>query len=118
MSKCLRLSLIATMALLVSSIAGAANGPLLQPIHVKMLYIDGTNGGGNIVVGFDTGSMPGCYGDSVGYLLTSNSRFKELHAQLLTMIAMGGIKGYVLYTVTGPPGAWSTCTFDGFEFVP
>jgi len=105
------------VSFLVFGIANAANGPPEQPIHVTMLYVDGQNGG-NIVVAFDPGSMPGCYGDSLGYLLTSNPLFKELHAQMLAMIAMGGIKGYVLYRVTGPVGSWSTCTFDGFQFTP
>jgi len=74
--------LTAAVSFLLSGIANAANGPLEQPIHVTMLYVDGQNGG-NIVVAFDPGSMPGCYGDSLGYLLTSNPLFKELHAQML-----------------------------------
>jgi hypothetical protein len=117
MNKYWRLSLIATVSFLLSGIASADNGPLQQPIQVTMLYVDGQNGG-NIVVAFGPNSMPGCYGNSLGYLLTSNPLFKELHAQILAMIAMGGIKGYVLYRVTGSAGAWSTCTFDGFQFVP
>jgi hypothetical protein len=57
--------------------------------------------------------MPGCYGNSGGYLYTSNTFFKELYAQLLTMIATGGIPAMVVYTQNAPTGNWTDCTIDG-----
>jgi len=62
--------------------------------------------------------MPGCYGDSGGYLYTSNSAFKELYAQLLTILATGGIRANVVYTLNSSTGNWGDCTIDGLYLQP
>jgi hypothetical protein len=102
--------------LIDSAAAYGATGPLQTPVRVTSLYTDGPYS--NIVVSFGDNSLPGCYGNSTAVLLTSNVRFKELYAQLLMLIAMGGVKGYVNYTQNTPTGNWSDCFLNGLYLTP
>ena len=97
------------------STASASLGPLMQPLRVTVMYTLDTS---NVYVQFQNGAMPGCYAAAGGLLLVANSRFKELYAQLLTMVALGGVKAYVFYTQNTPTNNWSDCFLDGLELVP
>lgn len=71
-----------------------------------------------IYVSFQSNAMPGCYGNAGGYLYSSNLLFKELHAQLLTMVANGGIRAAVVFTQNTPTGNWDDCTINGIYLLP
>ena len=101
---------------LASQLAFAAIGPQQAPLRVTQMYL--VHGNGTLYVSFQTGAMPGCYGNAGGYLYTSNTAFKDLHAQLLTMLAMGGIRASVVYTVNASTGNWGDCTIDGLYLQP
>ena len=92
------------------------NGPTMTPLKVSQMYARDASGA--IYVAFQTGAMPGCYGNSGGYLVTGNSLFKELYAQLLTMVASGGIRASVIYTQNTPTNNWSDCTIEGIQLLP
>ena len=62
--------------------------------------------------------MPGCYNNSGGYLHSSNSMYKELYAQLLTITAAGGLRAAVLYTQNTPTNNWGDCTIEGIYLLP
>jgi len=67
-----------------------------------------------VYVAFQNGAMPGCYGGAGGYLYTSNTFFNQIYPQLLTMIATGGLRAMVVYTINTPGGTnWGDCTIDG-----
>lgn len=105
----------AALGLGIGSSATAANGPIITLKLVHLYTVDSAA----LYVGFQPGAMPGCYGNSGGYLWRSNSAFKELHAQLLTMMAVGGIRAYVVYTPKSvPTGNWDDCTLEGLYLMP
>jgi hypothetical protein len=105
----------AALGLGIGSNAMAANGPVMT-LKLAHLY---TVDSGALYVGFQSGAMPGCYGNSGGYLWRSHTAFKDLYAQLLTMMAMGGIRAYVVYTPKSTPtGNWDDCTLDGLYLMP
>jgi len=58
------------------------------------------------------------YNNSGGYLFTSNSFFKELYAQLMLMVANGGIRAAVIYTQNPQTLNWSDCTIEGISLQP
>jgi hypothetical protein len=92
------------------------NGPMMTPLKVSQMYARDASGA--IYVAFQTGAMPGCYGSNGGYLMTGNSLFKELYAQLLTMAATGGIRASVIYTQNTVTNNWSDCTIEGIQLLP
>jgi len=94
----------------------AATGPVQSPLKVTSIYM--LDGSGAVYVGFQAGAMPGCYANSGGYLLPSNSFFKELYAQLLTMVASGGVRASVLYTQNTPTNNWGDCFITGIYLMP
>ena len=106
---------VALVSALSNGTASAATGPYMQPLRVSVLYTVNTS---QVYVEFQPGSMPGCYGNSGGFLLTTNPRFKEIYAELLMMIALGGVRAVVVYTQNVPTGNWSDCYFDGLHLVP
>lgn len=106
----------ALTAMLLASIAGAATGPTQSPLRITSMYTNQASGA--IYVGFQAGAMPGCYANSGGYLFPSNAMFKEIYAQLLTMVANGGIQAAVIYTQNTPTNNWSDCTIDGIYLMP
>jgi hypothetical protein len=93
----------------------AATGPTQVPLKVTTTYI---NGAGAMYVQFQSGAMPGCYNNSGGYLYSSNPFFKEIYAQLMMMVTMGGMRAAVLYTQNAQTGNWSDCTIDGIYLQP
>jgi hypothetical protein len=103
-------------AAFVSPFALATIGPQQTPLRVTQMYL--IHGNGALYVSFQSGAMPGCYGNSGGYLYLSNSAFKELYAQLLTMVATGGIRASVVFTFNGSTGNWGDCTIDGLYLQP
>jgi len=110
-------ALAATVGLCLGSPAFAvSNGPTMTPLKVTQMYARDASGA--IYVAFQPGAMPGCYGTSGGYLLTSNSLFKELYAQLLTMVANGGIRASVIYTQNTPTNNWGDCFIEGIQLLP
>jgi hypothetical protein len=101
---------------LASQFALATIGPQQTPLRITQMYrIDGQS---VLYVSFQTGAMPGCYGDSGGYLFVTNSAFKELYAQLLMILGTGGIRASVVYTVNASTGNWGDCTIDGLYLQP
>jgi len=92
------------------------NGPIMTPLKVSQMYTRHTSGA--IYVAFQAGAMPGCYSNSGGYLRTDNSLFKEIYAQLLTMMASGGLRAHVIYTQNPPTNNWSDCTIEGIQLLP
>jgi hypothetical protein len=62
--------------------------------------------------------MPCCFSNQGGYLYTTNSFYKELYAQLMLMVANGGIRASVIYTVNASSNEWSDCTIDGIYLLP
>ena len=100
----------------VSNGVFAAIGPTQSPLRVTTMYTKDANG--TIYVAFQSGAMPGCYSGAGGYLFTSNTFYKEIYSQLLTMVANGGIKASVIYTQNYSAGQWSDCTIDGIYLQP
>jgi|SRR6185503_6024284 len=107
---------ILMIGICVGGAAHAATGPAQSPLKVTGMYTKDLNGA--IYVSFQTGAMPGCYGNAGGYLLPTNTAFKELYAQLLLMIANGGIHAAVVYTQNTPTNNWSDCNIDGLYLLP
>jgi hypothetical protein len=105
----------ALAAVLASNSALAAIGPTQSPLRITAMY---TKDNGSIYVAFQPGAMPGCYANSGGYLFSSNTFFKEIYAQLLTLVASGGIQASVIYTQNTPTGNWGDCTVDGLYLIP
>ncbi len=105
---------LALIGLLISSNSFAETGPVSDKLNVQYMYTHGS-----LYVRFNNGSMPGCHGNNSGRLYDTNSRFDEIYAQLLTMIAMGGIKGQVIYKINNPgAGQWSDCEISGLILHP
>jgi hypothetical protein len=96
--------------------AMAVQGPMQTPLKVTGMYTN--NSGGTIYVSFQNGAMPGCYNNSGGYLHSTNTMYKEIYAQLLTITASGGIRAAVLYTQNTPTNNWSDCTIEGIYLIP
>lgn len=109
-------SILATLGLLMSGTASAVIGPVQQPLKVTGIYMN--NGSGAVYVGFQPGAMPGCYNNSGGYLFTSNTNYKELYAQILTIVASGGIRASVVFTQNTPTNNWDDCTITGLYLMP
>lgn len=107
---------LVVLGLWVADGALAASGPTQTPLKVVAMYTN--NPSGTIYVAFQAGSMPGCYGNAGGYLFTSNSFYKELYAQLLMMVASGGIRAAVIYTQNPVTNNWSDCTIEGISLQP
>jgi len=92
----------------------AETGPLLSPLKVKYMYT-----GGYLYIRFSNGSMPGCHGNNSGRLHSDNPLYDQLYSQVLTMVATGGIRGQVIYTVVNPEaGNWGDCKIDGLALYP
>jgi len=109
-------SSLALLLLAHSATVFGTSSALQTPVRVTSLYTDGPYS--NILVSFGANSLPGCYGNNTAVLSTANVRFKELYAQLLMLIAMGGVKGYVNYTQNTPTGNWSDCLLEGLYLTP
>lgn len=113
-----RLSITA-LALIGASFADTAfavTGPTQAPLRISQMYTRDT--GGAIYVAFQSGAMPGCYSNAGGYLHISNTFFKEIYAQLLTLAASGGMRASVIYTQNTPTNNWGDCTIDGIYLLP
>jgi len=106
---------LAVLGVLHGNCVFAATGPTESPLRVASIY---TTNSAAIYVQFQSGAMPGCYASAGGYLYASNSLFKELYAQLLTMVASGGIQAAVIYTQNTPTNNWGDCTIDGIYLLP
>jgi hypothetical protein len=107
--------LFAVLGVLQGNSVFAAIGPTQSPLRVAAMY---SANSGSIYVAFQSGAMPGCYGNAGGYLFANNLRFKEIHAQLLTMVASGGIRAAVVFTQNTPSNNWDDCTIDGIYLLP
>lgn len=105
-------------ALLIFSILSyssvAETGSVMSPLKVQYMYSQGSS----IYIRFSNGSMDGCHGGNSGRLASSNILFDSLYSQVLTIIAMGGIKGQVLYNVNSSSGNWSDCEITGLVLFP
>jgi hypothetical protein len=95
----------------LAQISWADTGPTQSPLRITGMFTK--NGNGTIYVQFQPGSMPGCYATSGGYLFPSNTFYKEIYAQLLSINAGVSIKASVLFTVNASANQWSDCTIDG-----
>lgn len=115
MTRNLAVSVLALLGLAVSGNAQAVIGPSQSPLKVTSMY---ANDGSSVYVGFQPGAMPGCYNNQGGYLHTNNVLFKELYAQLLTIVATGGIRAAVVYTQNTPTNNWGDCTITGIYLLP
>jgi hypothetical protein len=94
----------------------AATGPTQSPLRISVMYTKDLNG--LIYVQFQSGAMPGCYANSGGYLAPTNTSYKEIYAQLMIMVANGGLRASVLYTQHTPTNNWGDCTIDGIYLLP
>ncbi len=101
--------------MLLGSFVFAENGPLNSKLKPSKIYNDG---GSSYYIEFNSGSMPGCYSDKGGRLKSTNPLFKETYSTVLTMMAIGGIRGHVVFNVTGTDGSWSECEIVGFDLKP
>ncbi len=102
------------MLTMVSTTAFTDTGPVLDPLKIQYMYTHDS-----IYVRFSNGAMPGCHGNNAGRLYDSNSRFDEIFSQLLTMTALGGVKGQVIFKVDNPgAGQWSDCQISGLVLHP
>ena len=111
----LKFSLIG-VGLLLGSAAHAVSGPTQAPLKISVMYTNGQSGA--IYVAFQNGSMPGCYSNAGGYLYPTNPYFKEIYAQLMLMMANGGLRASVLYTQNTPTNNWGDCNIDGIYYLP
>jgi hypothetical protein len=102
---------IAALGIGFTTSVSAATGPTETPLKITAMYIKGGNG--TIYVAFQSGAMPGCYANAGGYLYPTNTYYKEIYAQLLTMNATGGLQAAVIYTQNASTNNWSDCTIDG-----
>lgn len=107
---------LAISCLCLGSSVIAATGPTQSPLRITTMYTK--NGNGAIYVAFQSGAMPGCYGNAGGYLFQTNALFKEIYAQLLTLTANGGVQASVIYTQNVVTGNWGDCTIDGIVLTP
>lgn len=107
--------LLLLLAVLLTRLSYADTGPTQAPLRVTTMYTAGN--GGSVYVEFEAGAMPGCYSDAGGQLKKSNPDFEVVYSQVLTMMATGGVRGKVLYTVTSGSG-WAKCRIDGFWLLP
>jgi hypothetical protein len=108
--------LLSAIGVLHGATAFAATGPTESPLRVAAMYA--TSASSAIYVQFQSGAMPGCYANAGGYLYLNHPIFKELYAQLLTMVASGGIQAAVIYTQNTPTNNWGDCTIDGLYLFP
>jgi hypothetical protein len=115
-SRLIAACLLAALGILNGGRVLAATGPTQSPLRVTAMYTN--HGSGAIYVHFQSGAMPGCYLNAGGYLFITNSFFKEIYAQLLTMTASGGIQASVIYTQHTPTNNWGDCTIDGLYLQP
>jgi len=109
-------ALTLALGLSLGQSAFAVSGPLQTPLKVTYIYTVDANGA--LYVHFQAGAMPGCYGNAGGYLLTGNTFFKEIYAQLLMMVSNGGIQAAVIYTQNTPTNNWGDCTITGISLQP
>jgi hypothetical protein len=116
MTKSLAVSAIFVFGLALGGTASAVQGPVQTPLKVTQIYMTRTSGA--LYVAFQPGSMPGCYNNSGAYLYPSNTYFKEIYAQLLTLVASGGARAAALYTQNTPTNNWDDCTLDGLYLLP
>jgi hypothetical protein len=110
------LQYVAAAALgLIGNAVMADTGPAQTPLRITGMYTKGGNG--SIYVQFQNGSMPNCYANAGGYLLPTNSFYKEIYAQLMIVAAGGSLKAAVIYTRNVQTGNWGDCTIDGLYLV-
>jgi hypothetical protein len=112
----LAVGLCAAIGIGFASTAFAVMGPEQATLRISQMYVK--NAGGAIYVAFQQGAMPGCYSNAGGYLRQSNTFFKEIYAQLLTIAAGVGIRASVLYTQNTATGNWGDCDIDGIYLLP
>ena len=112
------LTIVITLVLSATygSMVNATAGPTMSPLQVTAIYTLATNS--SLYVQFQDGSMPDCYNDAGGYLVVSNPFYKDLYAQLLMLVARGGVRAQVLYTLNAQTGNWGDCTIDGIYLLP
>jgi hypothetical protein len=113
MYRSLFLGLLSLLVLVQS--ATADNGPIQNPLRVTTMHT--ADDGYSVYVEFQGGAMPGCSNNAGGRLYHSNPHFDLLYAQLLTMVATGGIRARVIYTIGGGAG-WSACSITGLWLQP
>ena len=110
------ISLLLATGICLGGVAHAATGPTQTPLKISAMYTKDTNGA--IYVAFQSGAMPGCYANSGGYLVPTNTSYKEIYSQLMLMLANGGVRASVIYTQNTPTNNWSDCTIDGIYLLP
>lgn len=86
------LRFLVVLASLFFTLAKADSGPQFQSLEVTRIYNDG---GQSYYIEFNDGSMPGCFSERGGRLLPSNPLFDQTYSMVLTMMAVGGVKGAV-----------------------
>jgi hypothetical protein len=107
---------LVAIGMALANTAAAVIGPTQAPLKISAMYTKDTNGA--IYVAFQTGAMPGCYANAGGYLVSTNTAYKEIYAQLMLMLANGGVRASVVYTQNTPTNNWSDCTIDGIYLLP
>ena len=96
-------------------VAAADAGPVFNPLKVVRIYTGDTSD--RIYIEFNAGSMPGCYANSGGRLYNTDPFYDQLYAQVLMLMATGGVKGAVVFENQAGPG-WSVCRIKGLDLQP
>ncbi len=105
--KCIRFLLIKVLtvlnALMMGSFAVAEHSPV---------------NGGSPYISFGDNSMPGCYGDSGGYLASENenNRDRTFSILLAAHLSKTPVSVYYTFANTDPSySGWGKCTIDAVE---
>ncbi len=105
--------LVVLTLLMTPVFASAATGPVMDKLKITYMYTDSS-----IYIAFESGALPGCYQDKGARLYSDHVLFDQLYSQVLTMSAIGGIKGQVIYEEISGGSGWSTCRILGFALQP
>ena len=116
MNQRIRIACIAISTIVMSEFLQADTGPLMEPLKPTRIY--NNHPGTSMYIEFNSGSMPGCYGNQGGVLYIDNNFYKEIYSQVLTLSTTGGVNGSVIYDINGPDGQWNKCTITGLHMFP
>ena len=111
-----KLALFLSIWMSYISASAVESGPEIALLKPSKIYSrDGDMG---IYIEFNAGSLPGCKHDKGAYLMDSNEYFDEIHAQVLVLASVGGMRGQVNFINDGEEGLWSECKLMGLNLYP
>lgn len=98
--------LLVVLATVDSTWAYDASGP-----WTKVANIYSRASGTSPFITFESGGMPGCYGDRGGYLGTATDDIDQVYSTLLSAL-VAGREVLVTYNYTGASSGWSMCEIE------